>query len=567
MKIDVEQFNAAIEAIENQKGISKETVINALTEAMTRAYKRELGGEVSDMDSADVRVTFDVEKGIIDMKHVRKIVKDVQDDYLEITKEDAQAEIKEEEKKPKENRGKKYIDGDEFVEEPPLVFFKNATLMSIKSTMKQKFAEAERGILYEAFKDKIGTMITGRVETFDDRGASVNIGRTSVFLPHKEMIGDEKFNTGDPIKLFISDVGNTKNSHIAVSRASEGFLKALFAEDISEIYSGTIIIKAAARQAGERSKVAVYSSDPNVDPAGACIGPNGNRIQKIVGELGNGNNKEKVDVIAYSENPMIFVSEALKPAKVIGIAYDEEENECTAIVKDDSLSLAIGKKGVNVRLASKLTGIKIDVITETQAIEDEITYTTSEELESIALALKAQRISEAQKEAAAQRETVLPGLPEGYVAPQERVYENEKNDFDVALQEVSEEEEVAPAPVKEEPLPVVEEVKEEKEEVKEEPIAPVVEQTVVKTTTSLSDLEASLEAQSNKENNKKSFNKKKKKVEEEQEGAPVTKVDNGMSIYTEEELEAIKAEEEAEEEYEEDDIDYDEYDDYYDEDK
>ena len=566
MKIDVEQFNAAIEAIETQKGISKETVINALIEAMTRAYKRELGGEVSDMDSADVRVTFDLEKGIIDMKHVRKIVKDVQDDYLEITKEDAEAEIKAEEKKNKEVRGKKYIEGDEFIEEPPLGFFRNATLMSIKSTMKQKFAEAERGILYEAFKDKIGTMITGRVETFDDRGASVNIGRTSVFLPHKEMIGDEKFNTGDPIKLFISDVGNTKNSHIAVSRASEGFLKALFTEDISEIYSGTIQIKAAARQAGERSKIAVYSSDPNVDPAGACIGPNGNRIQKIVGELGNGSNKEKVDVIAYSENPLIFVAEALKPAKVIGISYDEENKECTAIVRDDSLSLAIGKKGVNVRLASKLTGIKIDVITESQAAEDQIEYTTSEELESIALALKAERVSAAQQAAAAaSKEAVLPGLPEGYVAPQERVYENEKNDFDEALQEVSEkEEEIAPAPAKEEPAPVKEEVKEE------EAPAPAPEQTVVKTTTSLSDLEASLEAQSNKENNKKSNYKKKKKVEEEvEEAAPVTKTEpvNGMSIYTEEELAQLKEEEEAEEEYEEDDIDYDDYDDYYDEDK
>lgn len=565
MKINVEEFNAAIEAIENQKGISKETVINALTEAMTRAYRRELGGEVSDMDSADVRVSFDLEKGIIDMKHVRKIVEDVQDDYLEITKEDAQAEIKAEEKKSKESRGKKYIEGDEFIEEPSLSFFRNATLMSIKSTMKQKFAEAERGILYEAFKDKIGTMITGRVETFDDRGASVNIGRTSVFLPHKEMIGDEKFNTGDPIKLFISDVGNTKNSHIAVSRASEGFLKALFTEDISEIYNGTIQIKAAARQAGERSKIAVYSSDPNVDPAGACIGPNGNRIQKIVGELGNGSNKEKVDVIAYSENPMIFVSEALKPAKVIGISYDEEvKDECTAIVRDDSLSLAIGKKGVNVRLASKLTGIKIDVITESQAAEDEITYTTSEELESIALALKAERISAAQKEAAATVETVLPGLPEGYVAPQERIYENEQTDLDEALQEEADEEDIAPTAVKEET-----EVEEPAPEVKEEEPAPVAEQIVVKTTTSLSDLESSLEAQSNKENNKKSNYKKKKKAEEVEEEAPLTKTEptNAMSIYTEEELAKLKEEEEAEEEYEEDDIDYDEYDDYYDEDK
>ena len=235
-------------------------------------------------------------------------------------------------------------------------------------------------------------------------------------------------------------------------------------------------------------------------------------------------------------------------------------------MRDDSLSLAIGKKGVNVRLASKLTGIKIDVITESQATEDQIEYTTSEELESIATALKAEKISAAQQAAAAAvKETVLPGLPEGYVAPQERVYENEKNDFDEALQEVSEKEEenVKPEPKAE---PVV-----EKEPAKEEEApAPAPEQTVVKTTTSLSDLEASLEAQSNKENNKKSNFKKKKKVEEEvEEEAPVTKSEpvNGMSIYTEEELAQFKEEEEAEEDYEEDDIDYDDYDDYYDEDK
>ena len=561
MKINVEEFNKAIEAIETQKGISKETVVNALTEAMTRAYKRELGG-----DDADVRVNLDLEKGILEMKHARNIVTEVEDDFLQITKEDAEAEIKTEEKKNKDVRSKKYIEGDEFIEEPPLSFLRNATLMSIKSIVKQKFAEAERGILYEAFKDKIGTMITGRVETFDDRGASVNIGRTSVFLPRKEMIGDETFQTGDAIKLYIANVGNNKNSHIEVSRASEGFLKALFTEEIGEIYNGTIQIKAAARQAGERSKIAVWSADPNVDPAGACIGPNGNRVQKIVGELGNGSSKEKVDVITYSENMLIFVSEALKPAKVIGIEYHEDEKECTAIVRDDSLSLAIGKKGVNVRLASRLTGIKIDVVTESQAAEDQIEYTTSEEIEALAVALKNERITAAQKEAAAKVETVLPGLPEDYVAPQDRVYEAEKNDFDETLAEASENEEVEikPAPV-EEPAPEVKE-----EPVKEDEPAPVVEQTVVKTTTSLSDLEASLEAQSNKKSSKKSDYKKKKKVEEEaEEESVISKVDpaSGMSIYTEEELAAIKEEEEAEEEYEEDDIDYDEYDDYYDEDK
>ena len=565
MKINVEEFNTAIEAIESQKGISKETVINALVDALTRAYKRELGGEVVDKPSADVRVSFDLEKGIIEMKYVRKIVDEVEDDYLQITKEDAEEEIKIEEKKNKDVRGRKYIEGDEFIEEPSLNFLRNATLMSIKSIVKQKFAEAERGILYETFKDKIGTMITGKVETFDERGASINIGRTSVYLSRRDMIGNEKFVTGDSVKLFVSSVGTNKNSHIEVSRSNEGFLKALFQEEIPDVYSGTIEIKAVAREAGERSKVAVYASDPNIDPAGACIGPNGNRVQKIVGELGNSSNKEKVDVIAYYDNKMLFVAEALKPAHVIGILIDEE-NECTAIVKDEALSLAIGKKGVNVRLASKLTGIKIDVITESQAIEDQIEYTTSEELESLAIAIKAERISAAQKEAmnANKETTSLPGVLEGYVAPQQRVYEKEKNDFDVELAAEVSEEELSEK--------VVEPTPNDSEEVKEE--IPnedkVVEFTQVKTTTSLSDLEAKLESENNKQKAKNSNVKKKKKVQEVNEEEVVinkSEPSNYMSIYTEEEIAQMDEEEsQSQEDYiDDEEVDYDDYDEYYDE--
>jgi len=556
MKIDTQQLEMALEAIEASKGISRETVFEALTDAMTRAYRKQLGG-----DDAYVKVNLDLEKGELSMCHVLMVVKDVEDDFLEISVEDANAQAK---------KGKKYSVGDEFEIEAPIDTMRNATLMSIKSIMKQKFAEAERGILYEAFKDKINTMITGRVEAIDERGASINIGRTSVFLPRKEMIGDEHFTNGENIKLFVNDVASgTKGAHIEVSRACEGFLKSLFMEEIPDVYNGNIIIKAIARQAGERSKVAVWALDPNVDPAGACIGPNGSRVQKIVGQLGNGSNKEKVDVIQYFDNPLIFIAEALKPARIAGIKVDEEGKTAIAVVKDDSLSLAIGKKGVNARLAVKLTGYKIDIKVESDALAEGFEFTSYDELQSIATSLKAQRISDAQKIAVTNAPSlgeVLPGLPDGYVAPQQRVYEEEKNDFDEVLEEKSESEEIDVSAKEVSEEPVV-----QKEIPAPAPVEEVVT-TTVKTTTSLSDLEASLEAEKNKakdKENRKNFSKKRKDEEEEKEEAVVTTEPvEKMSIYTEEELKQFEEEDKADEDYEdEEEVDYDEYDDYYDDNK
>ena len=417
--------------------------------------------------------------------------------------------------------------------------------------------------------DSAGSKGVSKVETIDDRGASVNVGGTSIFLPRREMIGDEKFAPGASIKLYVNKVDNTKKLQIDISRACPGFLEALFKEEISDVYNGNIVIKKIARQAGERSKVAVYSEDPNVDPAGACIGPNGSRVQKIVSSLGNGESKEKVDVIQYSDNPALFILEALKPARVAGIKMndDPEVKECTAIVKDDSLSLAIGKKGVNVRLAVNLTGYKIDIKTESEAEEEGFTYTTTEELQSLAASIKAEKISELQKKELAKQSTqtsVLPGLPEGYVAPQQRVYEAEKNDFDDVLVAASEEEEIS-APVIEEAKPAQEAapVEEKKEETP-------VEFTAVKTTTSLSDLEASLEADSKKQQSKtqKSYKNKKKEEEKKEEAAPLTPTGPQMSIYTDEELKALEEEElEEEDNFDDEDVDYDDYDEYYDEDR
>lgn len=562
MAMDAKVFLAALDEIEASKGISKETTLKALEEAMAKGFRKQLGG-----DDALVRVTIDPQKGTIDMCQIKMVVDEVEDDFLQISVEDANAA----------NPKGKYKVGDEFIIPASVEDLRKASAMSVKSMLKQKFAEAEKDILYEAFKDKINTMITGRVEKTDERGVSVNIGRTSVFLPRKEMIGDEKFNAGDPIKLFISDVASgTRGAHIVVSRANEGFLKCLFEEEIHEVYDGTIQIKAIAREAGERSKVAVYSPDPTVDPAGACIGPNGTRIQKVVGQLGNGNNKEKIDIIGYSSNTAFYIMEALKPAKVAGIALDEENKSAIAIVKDDSLSLAIGRRGVNARLAVRLTGYKIDIKTETEANEEGLEYVTFEELQAQETENREKLILEARE--AAYKElgnVVLPGLPEGYVAPQERVYEDESDqELESALEEASEKEEEKPlvkeTPVEEEPVKEVPPVEEEKveEPVKEEKPVEVKE---VKTTTSLSDLEKSLEEESSRNQKKQQRNfrrKKNDKDEEEEEKSSIVPQDNGvrMSIYTEEELREMEEEEARESEQEEDDVDYDDYDDYYDDD-
>lgn len=551
MAINVNEVNAALELIEVNKGISREVVLEALKESMMKAFKKSLGA-----DDALVGVDIDLDKGVFEMYQIKNVVKEVEDDLLEISVEDAS------------ESGKKYKVGDEYRIYVAVDELRKAMVITIKSLLRQKFAEAEKEVLHEQFKDKINTLITGRVEQYDERGATINIGKTSVYLPRKEMIKDEKFVVGDTIKLFVNDVATgPKGAHIVVSRASEGFLKAIMSEEIHDIYDGTITIVAAAREAGERSKVAVTSKDVNVDPAGACIGPNGSRIQKVVSQLGNGSSKEKIDIITFRDNVGLYIMEALKPAQVVGVKVDEENKSALVIVKDDTLSLAIGKRGVNARLAVKLTGFNIDIKEETEAHELGLEYQTFEELSALDLEARAQKVAEAQRQTLVYQgdySSVLPGLPEGYVAPQERKYEEESNDFDEALEEVAEKEEAAPI--------VKKATKEEKVEVKapkvEEEVTPAESTTKVKTTTTLEDLEKSLEDESSKAQKKSSNYKRKKKSDDEVEEEKTQKYDDSqrMAVYSEEELKELEEEENVEEEIEDEDIDYDEYDQYYDED-
>lgn len=553
MDIKVSEFNAALEQLEVSRGISKETALAALQEAMVKGFKKDIGD-----DEAEVVVNIDLEKGKIDMYQIKHVVEDAEDILLEISLEDANKD------------GGKYKIGDEYHIHASADSLRKAIVLSIKSMLKQKFAEAEKEILYDQFKDKIGTMITGRVEQVDDKGASINIGKTSVYMFKNEMIKDEKLNVGDTIKVFVREViSDSKGARISISRACEGFLTALMSEEIREIYDGTIKIMAAARSAGERSKVAVWSDDPNIDPAGTCIGPNGLRIQKVVSQLGNGSQKEKVDIITYSHNTALFIMEALKPAKVVGIKVDEENKSALVVVNDESLSLAIGRKGVNARLAAKLTGYSIDIKIESEAQAAGLEYVGFEEINALELQERAERVAEAQRAALVYQTNVssLPGVPEGYVAPQERQYEDETNDFDSTLEEVAEKEEVAPATAPIEEAPVVEEAPVEEPVVEATIETPVVEEVKVKTTTTIEDLEKSLESSKGTAKKNQSKKKTQKKAEEEKEEVVVHNDTPRMSIYTEEELAEMEEEDLDNDNLDEDeDIDYDEYDQYYDED-
>ena len=539
--MDATKFLEALDELEAQKGISKKSIIDALKESLRKAYAKQLGGG----DDADIRVEITEDPAAIKMELVKKVVKDVEDDYLEISEEDAK------------KINKKLKAGDEYHEEVNVEDLKRLTALIVKSVLRQKLAEAEKLALYESHKDKVGEMITGVVEKCDDRGAIVNIGRTSMYLSRRELIGDEMFNIGDPIRLYVSQVSTSeKGPMVRVSRSDAGYLRRLFEEEVSDIYNGTVIIKNLVREAGIRSKVAVYSNDVNVDCVGSCIGVNGSNIQKIVAQLGNSRDKEKIDIISYSPNDYLFIIDALRPATVTNIYLDEENKQAIAIVPTGQLSLAIGRKGANARLACKLTGWNIDIKEEHEMADLGVEFKSLEKIQE-------------EEKVRAQKEKYEKYLAQVKAArEQESALEtgNEKAKPRQILDEEVQEEK----PVVEVSQPKVEEPAPEapKAEVKE---------TKVRTTTTLESLEAELDKEQKKEAFKatQKTSKRPRKITEDEvehekvEEAKPVKKEPQMSIYTEEELARMEEEDEFfDDEYEDDEeeIDYDEYDQYYDDD-
>ena len=557
--MDATKFLEALEEIAEAKGISKEAIIEALRESLKKALEKQVcDGYI--VEGVDVRVSITEQPAEIKMEYVRKVVEEVEDDILEISLEDAN----------KGKKGKKYAVGDEYIVETSPDDMARLTALTVKSVLRQKLAEAEKVSLYEIYKDKIGEMITGVVEKCDDRGAVVNVGRSSLYLTRKDLIGDEMLESGAPVRLYVSNVTGAesgKSPMVRVSRADAGFLRRLFEEEVREIYDGTVIIKSLAREAGIRAKLAVYSNDINVDPVSCCIGANGSVIQKIVSQLGNSRDKEKIDIIQYSPNDALFIIDALRPAQIlkIGVFTDENGKKCAvAIVPDGQLSLAIGRKGANVRVASKLTETHIDIKEESMADEVEI------ELKSI------EQVQEEEK-LRVQKEKYERYLSQ--IKSERAQAAKLEGGVEKAKPQKIEDEEVA-QPVEEEVKPVIEEAPVVEEE-KAPEFAPVVEepkpepkQTVVKTTTSIDALEAALDSEKAKENFKatQKTSKRPRKIEEEEvahEEVKPEEVKPKMAIYTDEELaELAREEEEYYEDYEDsdEDIDYDEFDEYYDDD-
>lgn len=555
--IDANKFMEALGEIEKQKGIAKEDIILALKEALRKAYVKSLQGG----DDALVDVVINDEYIAIYRK--KKIVDDVQDDYIEISLEDANELIKGE-KKSKNKRYSISEDKTEFIEEVSVDELTRYMAMTVKSVLRQKLAEAEKVALYQAHKDKVGEMISGIVEKCDDYGAMVNIGKTTIFLPRKELIGEETFKTGDPIRMYVAQVSSNseKGAQIRVTRSDAGYLKKLFEESVRDIYDGTVIIKNIARDPGVRSKVAVYSNNPNVDPCSACIGIQGQTIQNIIANLGNAREKEKIDIIKYSTNDAIYIIDSLKPATVEAIYLDKEDKEATVIVPDGQLSLAIGRKGANARVACHLTGYEITIkeAHDKAEIEDD-------------LGIKFMSVEQVKEEQdlLEQKEKY-----DRYIAQLKANREKEYEESGVT----SGVEKAKPMTIQDEDLieeeKPVEEVKVQ-EEVKEE--APVVQEVVkeepkeVKTTTTLESLEKSLESEKKKETFKATQKTSKRpKTITEKEVAHDEKLieevkDSGprMDIYTKEELEEFENEDYENEDYvDEEEIDYDDFDQYYD---
>lgn len=344
------EFIEAIAALEKEKDISKDILIEAIESALVSAYKKNYG------TSQNVRVNIDREEGDIDVFMRKDVVEEVEDDMIEISLEDA-LEI-----------DPRYEVGDVVEYQVTPRDFGRIAAQTAKQVVVQRIREAERGMIFDDYITKQGEIITGTVQRISNETIFVNMGRAEGILAAAERVPGEKYRINDRIKVYIMDVRKTtKGPQVFLSRSHPGLVKRLFELEVPEIEDGIVEIKNIAREAGSRTKIAVYTEDENVDPVGACVGTRGSRVQNIVDELYG----EKIDIITWSEDPKVLISNVLSPAKVENVIIEDEENTATVIVPDYQLSLAIGKEGQNVRLAAKLSGWKIDIKSHTQYFGNE----------------------------------------------------------------------------------------------------------------------------------------------------------------------------------------------------
>lgn len=564
----LKDFMAAMQAIETDRKLSKEVVVDALQEALAKAFRKHI--EIPD---ALVRVDVNEKSGDIKVYQQRLIVENVEDDELEISLEDAKRVNQELEL------------GGVVEEEVSIADLGRAAVILAKNVMKQKIREAEKLVVYEEYCDKVEEMVMGTIESVEEKFCVVNIGKTLALMPKNQQIPNERYREGEMIRVVITEVNKeTKGAQVLVSRGDATLVKRLFEKEVPEIFQGIIEIKAIAREAGERTKMAVYSHNENIDPIGACIGPRGQRVQVIIDELGG----EKIDIFEWSEDVTELIKNALSPAEVLAVIPSEErKGGLLVVVPDNQLSLAIGKRGKNARLAVKLTGNKIDIKAETDVDAAGINWKE--------IAMK-------------QREEFLARQQEAKLAAQmERFEENAQpqdalslDDAGVSFQEAVTEEAVSEPVVEESSEPVeatastaveeasvsapVEEVVEEaqpqeetdlekaariaREKQKQEGLNLKEKQEYRSKFETLADASAKQDDKAAAKPRYKKYDKYEEKEERRKPTFDLNKKDYEMKpIYSEEELAEIEREEREIEESDwiHDEIDFDEYDKYYEE--
>lgn len=346
-------FMAAFRELGAEKGITPEVLFDAIEAALVSAYKRNFNS------AQNVSVTLDRLTGQYHVYAIKTVVETVEDAVQEISLPMAQ------------QISTDYQLGDTLEVEVTPANFGRIAAQTAKQVVVQRIREAERGIIYEEFSSREGDIVTGVVQRVEDKNVFIDLGKTEAIMSKSEQIADEDYQPNDRIKALIVEVRNTtKGPQVLVSRTHPDLLKRLFELEVPEIHDGIVEIKSVAREAGDRSKIAVYAKDESVDAIGSCVGHRGFRVQAIVDELRN----EKIDIVKWDEDPAVYIANALSPAKVVSVEVNEQEKMSRVVVPDYQLSLAIGRLGQNARLAAKLTGWKIDIKSETQAEEEDVEY-------------------------------------------------------------------------------------------------------------------------------------------------------------------------------------------------
>ena len=538
-KIKVKDIAKALQGIETDRQLTKEIVEDALKEALTKAYRKHI-------EIPDAYVRVDIINDTIHIYHERMVVEEVEDDELEIELEEAR----------KENPNIQL--GDMVDEEVDFTDFERAAVVLAKNVMKQKIREAEKALVYEEYCDKVDEMVLGTIETVEEKFVVVNIGKTYAVMKKSDQIPTEHYKEGDNILVVITEVNKeTKGAQVLVSRATPVFVRRLFEREVPEIYNGIIEIKAIARDPGERCKIAVYSHNENIDPIGACIGPRGSRVQTIINEL----HGEKIDIFEWSDNISELIANALSPSVGVAVIPNETVKDgLIVVVPDNQLSLAIGKRGKNARLAVKLTNHKIDIKSETEMQELGIDY----------MAISAKMQQEYEEKKAKERAYKQQQKIEELKSNESEIENIDVADFTYEDEEVDAVEEHAEDTLFEKEN-TVKEAKQEKEVDEMEEAARIAKQNrKEKTAADVKEYTSKFESMADASNKQEEVvskpKKEKEKVEEEKKPVEVKKFnyEDMKPIYSEEELAEFEEQEYEEENAWDDDVDYEEYDEYYD---